>query len=683
VVYVAARFPARRVAFGLAAELATAVAQLPGALGVSPAAAAALVALNPLLSIRFAVQADPARDQEALRRRALALLDLITAVSEEAPFALLCDDLQWADPASADTLAWLLGNLGTARVVCVTAATSAFEGPAHAPVSEQLELAPLSEVTVRTLVTSLAPLPEVEWARHLPEWLHGASGGSPRLLLERLDETLEQGLLTLGPTGWTCADPDALARHLAAPPAARPVLLLVVPFISHGATGADDHLADGLTEGLIADLSRVPGLRVVALASAMRLRGGAGLRQGAAAVGARYVLEGALHPTADRIEVAGRLCDAASGAVVREELCAGSRRDLLAVRERLAQAVVEALRLPPSSKEGRRLRGRAVEDMHAYECYWHARQCILRFRPDELERALEILRHGLERGGDNALLYATMGMVYWNLVNAGVNPDEGLLVKAEEYVDKVFGLEPDAPYGHVLAGHIALARSRPRDAVEHYRRALALDPNNADALAWLAFMYVQAGKLFAARALAHRLLEIDPLTPVNNVLPGFVAMCEGRFEEALPAYRRAYELDRNPPGHITLAVALARAGHVDEACDVLRSLNQRAPGTLTAQYGMFLEHALRGERSEALTALTPHLERYVRFQSYLAWHMGAGHALIGEFDRAFAWLRHAIGAGVVNYPFLMIDPLLERLRGDERFAPFAEEVRRAWEEFEV
>jgi adenylate cyclase len=483
-----------------------------------------------------------------------------------------------------------------------------------------------------------------------------------------------------GGGGGPSDDPESLVRELARPAHAQPVPLLVAPFVSDGAAVAEGHLADGLTEGLIADLSRVTGLRVVAPASAMRLKGVGDLRQAAAAVGARFVVEGTLNATADRIEIVGRLYDATRGGVVREELCSGGRGELLAMRERLARAVVEALRLPP---EERTRSGRVVEDMHAYECYWHARQCILRFRPDELERALEILRHGLQRGGDNALLYATMGMVYWNLVNAGVNPDEALLLKAEEYVNRVFALEPDAPYGHVLAGHIALARSRPRDAVAHYRRALALDPNNPDALAWLGCVYVQAGKLFAARALAHRLLEIDPLTPVNHVLPAFLTMSEGRFEEAVPAHQRAHELDRNPPGHITLAFALARAGHVEEACEVLGSLNERAPGTLTTQYGMFLQHALRGERAEALAAVTPQLAAYVPFVSYLTWHMGVGHALIGECDRAFAWLRRGMGAGCVNYPFLMIDPLLERLRRDERFVPFAEEVRRAWEEFEV
>jgi hypothetical protein len=93
--------------------------------------------------------------------------------------------------------------------------------------------------------------------------------------------------------------------------------------------------------------------------------------------------------------------------------------------------------------------------------------------------------------------------------------------------------------------------------------------------------------------------------------------------------------------------------------------------------------ALRDEHREAIEALTPRLEACGRYASYIAWHLGAGHALIGEFDGAFTWLRHAADLGFVNYPFLLTDPLLERLRGEDRFGAFAEQVRMEWHAFEV
>jgi len=120
--YLRARFAGRRVVFGVASELVAALAEMPGSTAVSPGAIPALVALNPMLSARFPATPDVARGEEALRRRTLAVLDLLAAVAEEQPVAVLCDDLQWIDPASSDLFQWLFSKLDELRVLCVTTA---------------------------------------------------------------------------------------------------------------------------------------------------------------------------------------------------------------------------------------------------------------------------------------------------------------------------------------------------------------------------------------------------------------------------------------------------------------------------------------------------------------------------------------------------------------------------------
>ena len=77
------------------------------------------------------------------------------------------------------------------------------------------------------------------------------------------------------------------------------------------------------------------------------------------------------------------------------------------------------------------------------------------------------------------------------------------------------------------------------------------------------------------------------------------------------------------------------------------------------------------------------VERNARLVEYLAWHLGAGYALVGETERALAWLDHAANMGFVNYPFLLADPLLEPIRGEPGFGLLAERVKRDWEAFEV
>jgi len=77
------------------------------------------------------------------------------------------------------------------------------------------------------------------------------------------------------------------------------------------------------------------------------------------------------------------------------------------------------------------------------------------------------------------------------------------------------------------------------------------------------------------------------------------------------------------------------------------------------------------------------VEPAAQWVEYLAWHTAAGYSLVGESDWALTWLDRAASLGLLNYPFLMTDPLLARIRGEAGFTQLAERVKRAWEAFEV
>jgi DNA-binding SARP family transcriptional activator len=205
----------RQIPFAMASELARAAAELPGVVGISPASAAALVALNPALSSRFNAPPDGASGDDALRNRAIALTEALMAAAEEAPFALLIDDLHWADPASRQLLDGVLARLDGARVAVVTASRPVREALPAIDTTTTLALPPLTGAQVASFVTSLGALPRGEaWAAGLEQGLHLATSGSPLLLLQLLKLALERGVLSLGEAGWNCADPDALGRML-------------------------------------------------------------------------------------------------------------------------------------------------------------------------------------------------------------------------------------------------------------------------------------------------------------------------------------------------------------------------------------------------------------------------------------------------------------------------------------
>lgn len=210
----------RDIPYALAGVLAAALIEAPGALGVSPASATSLVALNPALSSRLAVAPDASVGDEALRRRMQAVLDLLQAVAHEQPVALVLDDLHWGDAASVRLIEGVKGRLDRAPVLVLSAAR-----PEYTPGPDQglrLPLPPLTRQAISEMVRGVALVPEgAEWLDTLVSGLEGATRGSPLLVLETLRLALDQDVLVLTSGTWSCPDPQRLADLLGAGQALR------------------------------------------------------------------------------------------------------------------------------------------------------------------------------------------------------------------------------------------------------------------------------------------------------------------------------------------------------------------------------------------------------------------------------------------------------------------------------
>lgn len=210
----------RDIPYAFAGDLAVAIAALPGAAGIAPASASTLIALNPALSSRLTGAADTAVGDEALRRRIQALGDLVHAVAYERPFALVVDDVHWIDAQSYRVLEGLFTRLAGAPVFCLTAARP--ERIAGGDAITVLPLSPLTPNQVGSLVFALGAIPAgAEWGSAFVDGLHASTRGSPLLILESLRLALDEQILTLDVTGWSCESPERLESLLQAAGALR------------------------------------------------------------------------------------------------------------------------------------------------------------------------------------------------------------------------------------------------------------------------------------------------------------------------------------------------------------------------------------------------------------------------------------------------------------------------------
>ena len=168
---------------------------------------------------------------------------------------------------------------------------------------------------------------------------------------------------------------------------------------------------------------------------------------------------------------------------------------------------------------------------------------------------------------------------------------------------------------------------------------------------------------------ADKLLMLDPLLPINTVIKGVVYVYRGEFSEALPWVEKGLALDPSSPLLIwTAAIVDAWAGRPDEAITHIDKLTQIAPDWVYTQHGLFLKHALRGEKQLALQYDSAELTKEAEHDCHFALHLAHCFALVHEHDKALDFLELAVRTGMVNYPFLnKFDPLLENIRHEERF----------------
>lgn len=292
-----------------------------------------------------------------------------------------------------------------------------------------------------------------------------------------------------------------------------------------------------------------------------------------------------------------------------------------------------------------------------------------RFNAEDLDRAAALLTHGLEVFGGNALLESALGTTYVWMVESGARADTGYLERAADCARKAMALDRFCAPAHVLAARVCRITGSSLQAVPHLKAALALNAQEPEALAWLAFIYGLTGREELAAPLIRTLLEIDPLSGQNFAAAGFVELVTGRFGDAISFYRRACQLEGHPASRFVLACALARSGEREAADQEFGELIlARATNPAVQQLSRAYQAALQGDPAGVQGATTPELTAAARHVDHLSWELAACHALVGLAAEAVEWLQNAARLGFINYPFFSNrDPHLHSLRTDAGF----------------
>ncbi len=453
----------------------------------------------------------------------------------------------------------------------------------------------------------------------------------------------------------------------APPPRPQIESVAVLPLVNLSANPDEEYLGDGITEGLITELSRVNGLRVIARGSAFTFKGTdvdpveAGRRLGVSAV-----ITGSVAGSGPTARVQVRLVSTADGRV----LWAGDSFDrpaaeIIDVQDSIVCQVVSELRARVCG-EGERVARRYTDCAEAYRAYLRGRYHWNRRYSNDMQRAIEAYERAVAADPSFALAHAALAET-WAVMECNAQVPAGTgAAPAREHAERAIALDDSLPGAYAALGLLAGARWDRPEAERLFRRALELSPGYVPARQWLANVYTVEGRFAEAEAALMAAREIDPLSiPVGMSLAELYGYMRDYDRLASHAEQlRAADPASTFPDQLMVRV-YRETGRYDEALELLGRAGQSECDNSRLLF-------LMGRVAEARACVDAAAKSETARRA--PYSMACRYATLGDADEAFRWLERALEARQPDLVSLDVDPAMDGLRSDPRFARFRRAV---------
>ncbi len=353
-------------------------------------------------------------------------------------------------------------------------------------------------------------------------------------------------------------------------PSAPRLSLVVLPFANIGGDPGQDYFADGVTESLTTDLSRIAGSIVIARNTAFTFKGKAlDVKQIGRELNVRYVLEGSVQRGGNRLRVNAQLIDAETGNHLWAERFDKPIADLFDMQDEIVSRLANTLDAQLIAAEARR----AENSPHpnSMDLYFQGRASWNKgLTPEHMSQALDFFKRALTLDPNN--MEALIGVAQVNsALAANLYTDDRIarLVEAEKVLIKALSIAPNHALAHLVLAVVQIFGNRAAQGIAECERALALDRNLATAHAFIGLAKYTLGR--AEETEAH-ILEALRMSPRDiyayqwMMFAGFAKLLLNSDADALAWFRRGLEANRNSPNaHFLLGAALALLGELDQA----------------------------------------------------------------------------------------------------------------------
>src|SRR5437667_304720 len=428
---------------------------------------------------------------------------------------------------------------------------------------------------------------------------------------------------------------------------------------------------------LINALTKVEGLRIASRTSVFALKGKPqDIRAIGALLGVSAVLEGTVRKAGERLRITVQLTAADDGRNLWSERYDRLLDDVFAVHDEIARTIVSTLRTTFLADIADPTPRRYTDNVQAYSLYLKGRFCWNKRSQEGVREAIAYFEQAIDHDPGYTLAYSGLSDSYGLQVDyRGVPVTEGYEL-ARRYALKALELDDNLPEAHTSLAWVQFAYDWDwKGAERSYRRALELNPGYATGHHWYSFVLLVTGQADQALVEAHTALELDPSSLSIRRGLGWLYYYTRRYESAVYHLRRAIAM--NPTSEDTyriLGLVLTQQGAYAEAERAFREAITLSPELSYATAGVAHVLALQGRRREA-EALLAELEarareHYVSPVAFCIVHLG-----LRNTDHVFQWLERAYQDRRGWLTYLKVDPMLDAVRDDPRFAAFVKRMK--------
>jgi serine/threonine-protein kinase len=417
----------------------------------------------------------------------------------------------------------------------------------------------------------------------------------------------------------------------------------VLPFLNLSADPENAFFADGVTEDVIAHLSKIRSLKVISRTSVMSFqKRDRSLREIGSILGTATILEGSVRRVGTRVRIVAQLIDAATDTHLWAETYDRELTDIFAIQTDVALQIAAALRAGLSSDERTRIRRPPTHDLQAYRLYLRGRHCSNRYTQEAVREGITYFEQAIASDPAFALAYVGLARAYAELPNEGflaLKP-EVALGRAQEAIARAIALDDELGDAHGIVALLSFVRDFDWVGAEtEFQLALELSPGSADIYDHYGWMCASLERYDDAIRLSQRAWELDPLAHRTDLAS--VLLRAGRREEALALATRTIESEPGyARGHATAGWAQLMLGQHAEGVAALERAVAVSPGSTLFLGQLGQAYAMTGKEERARDVLQ-NLHDLAQRGYVSPYHFAYVHTGLGEEDQAIDWLERA------------------------------------------